>query len=108
MEKIDYEKATEKALVMSEFYYSLSLLHHKAINYVAHGETQDDKYARVKEIIQLVTKTGVQIVDYNPVFNEEPCDIPPCRRDEMTGMCMCNASESVIADLVVDFTRGVV
>ena len=88
MEKLDYAKETEKALVMSEFYYSLSLLHHKAINYVAHGETQEEKYARVKNIINLVRKTGVQIIDEHPVPHEH-CE-PPCWTDEATGMCMCN------------------
>ncbi|MEQ1604275.1 MAG: hypothetical protein ABL999_05345 [Pyrinomonadaceae bacterium] len=87
MEKIDYAKETERALVMSQFYYSMSLLQHKAIKYVAHGETQAGKYARVKEIIGLVTKAGAQIVDGDAVPHEH-CE-PPCWTDEATGMCNC-------------------
>ncbi len=74
--------------LMSEFYYSLSLLHHKAINYVAHGKTQDDKFARVRNIINLTIKTGEQIIDVHTVPHEH-CE-PPCWVDQATGVCMCN------------------
>ena len=86
----DFEDEREAGQALAKFYQSLALLQTKAIRYVAHGETQAGKLTRVQEMVALIDKTLVRVIyeEECPVPLLEPCEIPPCRRDPMTGMCM--------------------
>lgn len=88
MEEKDNPKEMAKAKLVGEFYYTLALLQTKAITYVAHGENEEDKLARVKETIMLIEKTGAEISSEDLAAPED-CQIPPCHIDQVLNMCMC-------------------
>jgi hypothetical protein len=90
MEAIDNGREMEKTKLVSEFYYSLALLQSKAIQYVAYGETVDDKLLRIKDVIMSVEKTGNEIL-----ANDVPAeDCGSCCWDYNLKMCICNLQMS--------------
>lgn len=88
MEQIDSAKELEKAKLISEFYYSLARLQTRAINYVAYGETEDEKIERVKSVIEQVQETIKLVGETGLEIPRKDCD-PPCHWDDMVGMCIC-------------------
>lgn len=89
MEQAYQATEIDKAKIVGDFYYTLTLLQTKAIKHVANGENDDDKVVRaktlieqVREIIKSVEETGLE----QPLETE--C-IPPCYRDDVLNMCIC-------------------
>lgn len=89
-------KEIDKTRIIGEFYYSLARLQTQATNYVAYGESDDDKLGRVQKIIELLKKTGAEIPDEGgdtmPDDSLEHCE-SPCYGDRNLMMCICGGGE---------------
>ena len=93
-EKTDGTKQSKKIQLVGQFYYTLSRVHRKAINYVAYGETEDDKLLRVQDVFvdleTLINGIFKDVPEFVPTpIPEEDCKPPDCYWNEELGMCMC-------------------
>lgn len=97
MEQSVQTKEIDKTRIIGEFYYSLARLQTQATNYVAYGESDDDKLRRVQHIIELVKKTGAEIPDEGgsnvPNDSFEHCH-SPCYGDRNLMMCICGGEKN--------------
>ncbi|CAN5441209.1 hypothetical protein BH10ACI1_BH10ACI1_18340 [soil metagenome] len=86
MEQANQTMEIDNAKVVGEFYYTLALMQTKAIEYVALGETDDDKISRIISITEKFRKLISGVVD--PNSGSGPCE-PPCFPDANFKMCFC-------------------
>ncbi len=85
------ETETDKAELVSEFYYSLSLMQSQAVNYVAFGETEGDKVERILTIIEMVREILKKTGETGLQIRENECP-ESCTWNPQLGMCICKVT----------------
>lgn len=87
MEQTVQTMEIDNAKVVGEFYYTLALMQTRAIEYVALGETDDDKINRVISITEKFRKLLEGVIDPG-VESPGTCE-PPCHPDANLKLCVC-------------------